>query len=76
MLGTKSGLRTVRGLDGPWWWRGRSARAESVRIPSFLRDLLAKSVGLTRESACNGSRPPPSIYMKGYDLLEHQQSIN
>jgi hypothetical protein len=33
------------------------AHAESVWIPSFLRDLLAKSAGLTRENACNGSGP-------------------
>jgi hypothetical protein len=55
------------------------ARAESVRIPSLLRDLLAKSAGLTRESVCNGSRPLPSLYMKGYDRLEKttiDQSIN
>jgi hypothetical protein len=35
------------------------ACAESVRVPSFLQDLLAKSAGLTREPTCNGSRPPP-----------------
>jgi hypothetical protein len=33
-------------------------RAESVQTPSFLRDLLAKSAGLTQEMACNGSKPP------------------
>jgi hypothetical protein len=51
--------------DGPW--SGRSAvaartvraRAESVRVPSFSRDLLPKTVGLTRETVENGSRPPP-----------------
>jgi hypothetical protein len=31
------------------------AHAELVMIPSFLRDLLAKSARLTRESVCNGS---------------------
>jgi hypothetical protein len=31
---------------------------ESVRVPSFLQDLLAKSAGLTRETTCNGFRPP------------------
>jgi hypothetical protein len=35
--------------------------AESIRIPSFLRDLLAQSAGLTRETTCNGSRLPPYI---------------
>jgi hypothetical protein len=42
------------------------ARAESVRIPSFLRDLLAKSAVLTREKACNGSRPYIYIYIYIY----------
>jgi hypothetical protein len=37
------------------------ACVESVRVPSFLRDLLAKFVGLTRGTTCNGSRPP-SLY--------------
>jgi hypothetical protein len=49
--GPRSGLsavvtRTVR------------ARAESVRVPSFSRDLLPKTAGLTRETVGNGSRPP------------------
>jgi hypothetical protein len=35
------------------------ARAESVRVPSFSRDLLPKTAGLTRETVGNGSRPPP-----------------
>jgi hypothetical protein len=35
--------------DGPHWWRGRSARAESVRVPSFLVQLLARFAKLTRE---------------------------
>jgi hypothetical protein len=35
------------------------ARAESVRVPSFSRDLLPKTAGLTRETVRNGSRPPP-----------------
>jgi hypothetical protein len=32
--------------------RGRTVRvyAESVRVPSFSRDLLPKTVGLTRET--------------------------
>jgi hypothetical protein len=46
MLSPILGRRTVR------------ACAESVRVPSFLRDLLAKPAGLTRKPTCNGSRPP------------------
>jgi hypothetical protein len=42
----RSAVRTVR------------ARAESVRVPSFSRDLLPKTAGLTRETVGNGSRPP------------------
>jgi hypothetical protein len=38
-------------------WSARGA--ESVRVPSFSRDLLAKTVGLARETTCNGSRPSP-----------------
>ena len=34
------------------------ACAESVRVPSFSRDLLPKTAGLTRETVGNGSRPP------------------
>jgi hypothetical protein len=32
--------------------------AETVRVPSFSRDLLPKTVGLTRKSDRSGSRPP------------------
>ena len=35
------------------------ACAETVRVPSFSRDLLPKTAGLTRETVGNGSRPPP-----------------
>jgi hypothetical protein len=35
------------------------ACAESVRVPSFSRDLLPKTTGLARETACSGSIPPP-----------------
>jgi hypothetical protein len=35
-----------------------SACAESVRVPSFSRDLLPKTVGLTRKSVRSRSRPP------------------
>jgi hypothetical protein len=34
------------------------ACAELVKVPSFSRDLLAKTVGLARETTCSGSRPP------------------
>jgi hypothetical protein len=50
--------------EGPW--SGLSAvvtqavrtRALSVTVFRFLRDLLAKPAGLTREATCNGFRPP------------------
>jgi hypothetical protein len=51
--------------DGPRSERStvvaRTVRActESVRVPSFLRDLLAKTAGLARETTCSGSRPSP-----------------
>ena len=32
------------------------ACTKSVRVPDFLRDLLAKPAGLTRKPTCNGSR--------------------
>jgi hypothetical protein len=35
------------------------ACAESVRVPSFSRDLLSKTAGLARETTCSGSGPPP-----------------
>jgi hypothetical protein len=35
--------------------------AESIRVPDFFRNLLAKPMGLTREPTCNRSRPPPFI---------------
>jgi hypothetical protein len=51
--------------DGPW--PGQSAGvarmvhacAESVRVPSFSRDLLSKTAELARETTFSGSRPPP-----------------
>jgi hypothetical protein len=49
----------VRGPDSPPLWHRPFARAEPVRVPSFLMDLLAKSAELAREMACNESRPPP-----------------
>jgi hypothetical protein len=50
--GPRSGLSTVA---------ARTVRvcAETVRVPSFSRDLLPKTVGLTRKSVRSGSRPPP-----------------
>jgi hypothetical protein len=38
---------------------GKDRRAESVRVLYFLRDLLAKHAGLTREPTYKGSRPLP-----------------
>jgi hypothetical protein len=37
----------------------RFVRAESVRVLSFLRDLLARSAELAQEVTCNGSKPRP-----------------
>jgi hypothetical protein len=51
--------------DGPRFGRSavvaRTVRAcaESVRVPSFSRDLLPKTAGLTRKSVGSGSIPPP-----------------
>jgi hypothetical protein len=50
--------------DGPWSELSTVAArtihscAELVRVSDFLRDFLAKHVGLTRELTYNGSRPP------------------
>jgi hypothetical protein len=56
-----SGLRP----DGPRYglsavvaWTVRVCE-ESVMVSSFSRDLLPKTVGLTRKSVRSGSRPPP-----------------
>jgi hypothetical protein len=49
--GPRSGLSAVVA------WTVR-ARAESVRVTSFSRDLLPKTAGLTRETVGNASRPP------------------
>jgi hypothetical protein len=47
---------------------------QAVRVPVFLRDLLAKSAGLTRESTCNGSRP--TLYIdEGLQPIEPPQLI-
>jgi hypothetical protein len=50
------------------------ACVESVTVLDFLRDLLAKPVGLTQESTCNGFRPPPYID-EGLQPIEPPQSI-
>jgi hypothetical protein len=65
-LGAKIGSWTVRGLNGAHWWCGWSARAELVRVPSFLRDLLAKTIDLAQDTDCNESRPPLYIYIEDY----------
>jgi hypothetical protein len=49
--GPRSGLSAVAA-------RTVRAYAETVRVPSFSRDLLPKTVGLTRKSVRSGSRPP------------------
>jgi hypothetical protein len=47
----RSAVRTVRtgGANGPHWWCGRSARAEPIRVSSFVLQVLVKFAGLTRE---------------------------
>jgi hypothetical protein len=45
VLTIHGGARTVR------------VHAESVRVPSLLRNLLAKIAGLARKTTCSGSRP-------------------
>jgi hypothetical protein len=49
--GPRSGLSAVAA-------RTVRACAESVGVPSFSRDLLPKTAGLTRKTVGNGSRPP------------------
>jgi hypothetical protein len=49
--GPRSGLSTIAA-------RTIRSCAYLVRVPDFLRDFLAKHVGLTRELTYNGSRPP------------------
>jgi hypothetical protein len=51
-------------------------RAESARVPSFLRDLLAKTADLAQDADCNGSRPPLYIYMEDYDRSNINNRIN
>jgi hypothetical protein len=51
--------------DGPW--SGRFARAEQIRVPSFLLCLLTKITGLTRDFVGSGSSPPSSIKTEDYD---------
>jgi hypothetical protein len=65
--GLRSGLSAVEA-------RTVRACAESVRIPDFLYDFLAKPAELTRESTYNGSIPP--LYIdKGLRPIEPPQSI-
>jgi hypothetical protein len=72
--------RTIRSLDSPHWWRGRSVCVGSVRVPSFLRGLLPKTANLARDTDCNESRPPLSlyiyIYVEDYDRLNMNNGIN
>jgi hypothetical protein len=51
------------------------ACAESVSVPDFLRDLLAKSAELTREPTSNGSRPP-HLCSEGYGQLNPHNLYN
>jgi hypothetical protein len=54
-------------------WTVRTC-AESVRVPSFSQDLLAKTTGLARETTCSRSSPP--LYIdEGLQPIEPQQSI-
>jgi hypothetical protein len=65
-IGHKKGLADGPALrpDGPQSGlsavvaRTVRACAETVSVPSFLRDLLPKTAGLTREIVWSGSRPP------------------
>jgi hypothetical protein len=50
------------------------ARVESITVPRFLWDLLAIFVGLARELACNGSRPPPYIDEEVWPIESHNRS--
>jgi hypothetical protein len=67
MLRIESGMADCPALrpNGPWFGQSaivaQTVRActELVKVPNFLRDLLAKPAGLTREPTCNESRPPP-----------------
>jgi hypothetical protein len=78
---------STKGQRGICWAqkrpRGRSAVvartvracAESVRVPSFSWDLLAKTAGLARETTCNRSRPPPLYrWMTTTDWTPHNRS--
>jgi hypothetical protein len=66
--------------DGPWFGlstvAGQVVRAcvESVEILDFLRDLLAKHVGLTQERTFNGYRSPLYINEE-LRLIDPPQSI-
>jgi hypothetical protein len=49
---------------------------ELVRLPSFFRDLLAKTADLARDIDCNGSRHPLYIYIEDYDRFIINNRIN
>jgi hypothetical protein len=55
-------------------WSGLSAVVAPTVCPNFLRELLAKPAGLTRELTCNRSRHP--LYAdEGLRPIEPPQSI-
>jgi hypothetical protein len=55
VLADDPALRSGRSAMVAWTVR---ALVESIRVSSFSRDLLAKTVGLAWETTCNRSRPP------------------
>jgi hypothetical protein len=59
--------RTVRGLDGLRLWTERSARAEQIRVPSFLLCLLTRFTELARGSLFVTGPAPSSIKIEEYD---------
>jgi hypothetical protein len=65
--GLRSGLSVVAA-------RTVRACAESARVPDFLRGLITKHAGLTREPTCNGSRS--TLYInEGLWPIKPSQSI-
>jgi hypothetical protein len=44
-------------------------RVKSVRVPSFLRNLLANTADLARDTDCNGYMHSLYKYMEDYDRL-------
>jgi hypothetical protein len=54
-------------------------RATSVRVSSFLRDLLVKTTDLVRDTIVTGPHLPSLslyIYMEGFDRLNMNNRIN